>query len=33
MSMGKNEISGKVQKSLITPLPAGRQGLGTNYAD
>jgi hypothetical protein len=27
------EISEKVQKSLITPLPAGRQGLGTDYTD
>jgi hypothetical protein len=27
------EISEKVQKSLITPLPAGRQGLKTDYTD
>jgi len=27
------EISEKVQKSLITPLPTGRQGLGTDYTD
>jgi len=29
----KFEISEKVQKSLITPLPAGRQGLETDYTD
>jgi hypothetical protein len=27
------EISGKIPKSLITPLPAGRQGLATDYTD
>ena len=27
------DISEKVQKSLITFLPAGRQGLGTDYTD
>jgi len=27
------EISGKAQKSLITPLPAGRQGLKKDYTD
>jgi hypothetical protein len=27
------EISEEVQKSLITPLPAGRQGLNTDYTD
>ena len=27
------EISEKVQKSLITPLPAGRQGLKNDYTD
>jgi hypothetical protein len=27
------EISGKVQKSLMTHLPAGRQGLGIDYTD
>jgi hypothetical protein len=28
-----NEISEKVQKSLIKYLPAGRQGLWNDYAD
>jgi len=28
-----DEISGKVLKSLISPLPAGRQGLGTDCTD
>ena len=27
------EISEKIQKSLITPLPAGRQGLKNDYTD
>jgi len=27
------DISEKVQKSLITFLPAGRQGLGADYTD
>lgn len=27
------EISEKAQKSLITPLLTGRQGLGTDYTD
>ena len=33
VSTEKSEISGKVQKSLITLLPAGRQGLWNNYTD
>jgi len=33
MSMRKKEISEKVQKSLITPLPAGGQGLQKGYTD
>jgi hypothetical protein len=27
------EISQKVEKSLIAPLPAGRQGLSNDYTD
>jgi hypothetical protein len=27
------EISGKIQKSLITPLPAGGQGSSNDYTD
>ena len=33
MSRGDLEISGKVQESLITPLPAGGQGLRSDYTD